>query len=191
MSRAHAKRASRRRPEYADLQEMPSQQPDADRACGTAVPLREVRPAPGSDGPAAATGRRALRPGGRSGAFGRLAGRAGVAAERGIECGAALCTRPSSATAAATGCSLVLPARSGKPRHCASIPRLGARWWRARRIHGGSSSSGFRSFGNSQGVRVNGNRKLHTFDNRKSDTPDLRSYPQTRCWGCLARCSCG
>ena len=38
---------------------------------------------------------------------------------------------------------------------------------------------------------VNGNRKLHTFDNRKSDTPDLRSYPQTRCWGCRARCSCG
>ena len=38
---------------------------------------------------------------------------------------------------------------------------------------------------------VNPNRKLLTFANRKLLTSGLGSCPQTRCWECWTRCSCG
>jgi uncharacterized membrane protein YraQ (UPF0718 family) len=38
---------------------------------------------------------------------------------------------------------------------------------------------------------VNPNRKLLTFAHRKILTSSLRSFPQTWCWGCRTRRSCG
>ena len=38
---------------------------------------------------------------------------------------------------------------------------------------------------------VNGKRKLHILGNRKSHTSSAASFPETRCWGCRTRCSCG
>ena len=88
---------------------------------------------------------------------------------------------------------LALPGRSTMEANqsltCSTVMPSTVRWSKA-----GMTGVSFTLRGRPSGLvetAVNGNRKLHTFDNRKSDTPDLRSYPQTRCWGCLARCSCG
>ena len=68
---------------YADLQEEQVQRPHPDPAGRTAVSLRQVRPAPGTDSARTATQRRDVQPGSRHRAFGRLARGAGLAAERG------------------------------------------------------------------------------------------------------------